>query len=88
MHDGELIAFARTLIEPRGCRDEVGYIDGLPDRFLGGRVVDLARKLNRRIPDSANIYSFDEYRRLWNQTYPMAEWITWHITDVPSSRIL
>jgi hypothetical protein len=61
VRDGELIGFARTLVVPWRCRNEVGYIDRLPNSFFGFRVVDLACELNRRIPNPTNII----YIYLW-----------------------
>ena len=52
VRDGELIAFARTLIQPWRGKEEVGYTDRLPDCFFGIRIVDLGCKLNRGVPDS------------------------------------
>jgi hypothetical protein len=41
LHDGELISFAQTLLHPWRGKEEVGYIDGLPDCFFGIWIVDL-----------------------------------------------
>jgi hypothetical protein len=51
--DGELICLAGSLVETRGSGGKVCNIDRTPNRLFRCGVVDLACKLNGRVPQTA-----------------------------------